>query len=72
MEKMEDLAVDDFSLRVIRGAGRVLADRENPLRLNLFAAASRMLLEHLMGTLAPIEQVEACWWYAPQPDTFKP
>ena len=72
LEALEDLAIDDFSRRVIRGAARVLADRENPLRLNLFATASRMLLEHLMGTLAPRDQVEACWWYALQPDTDKP
>lgn len=69
---LEDLAVDDFSHRVIRGAARVLADRDNPLRLNLFATASRMLLEHLMGTLAPAGEVEKCWWYALQPDTHKP
>lgn len=69
---LEALAVDDFSKRVIKGAARVLADRENPLRLNLFATASRMLLEHLMGTLAPQDQVEACWWYEPEQDTDKP
>lgn len=72
LEALEDLAVDDFSRRVIQGAVRVLADRENPLRLNLFATASRMLLEHLMGTLAPTGEVEKCWWYALQPDTDKP
>lgn len=72
LEALEGLAVDDFSRRVIRGASRVLEDRENPLRLNLFATASRMLLEHLMGTLAPTDQVEACWWYRLQPDTNKP
>lgn len=72
LEALEALALDDFSCRVIRGGARVLADRENPLRLNLFATASRMLLEHLMGTLAPRDQVEACWWYALEKGTDKP
>lgn len=31
-----------------------------------------MLLEHLMGTLSPTDQVEACWWYELQPDTDRP
>lgn len=72
LRALEPLAIDDFSKRVIHGAARVLEDRDNPLRLNLFATASRMLLEHLMGTLAPREEVEECWWYEAPTDTDGP
>ncbi|WP_121120187.1 hypothetical protein [Croceibacterium ferulae] len=72
LRALEPLAVDDFSKRVMQGAARVLEDRDNPLRLNLFATASRIFLEHLMGTLAPKAEVEQCWWYVAPEDTDGP
>jgi|GEM_PF-235909 len=59
------LAPDDFFRITLEGAASVLRDAANPLRLNLFSTAIRMLFEHVMGTLAPDADVEACPWYTP-------
>jgi Predicted pPIWI-associating nuclease len=64
--------VDDFSQHVLTGAFRVVADRENPLRLNLFAAAVRELFGHTLHALAPDTEVTQCSWYAPEFDTNGP
>lgn len=48
---------DDFSRSCLKGAGGALTDRENPLRLNFFATAMRILFEHTMDALAPNESV---------------
>ena len=66
------LAPDDFFRITIEGAASVLRDAANPLRLNLFSTAIRMLLEHVMGTLAPDADVEACPWYAAVDGQDKP
>lgn len=66
------LAPDDFFRITIEGAASVLRDATNPLRLNLFSTAIRMLFEHVMGTLAPDADVEACPWYAPVDGQDKP
>lgn len=66
------LAPDDFFRITIEGAASVLRDRGNPLRLNLFSTAIRMLFEHVMGTLAPDAEVEACAWYKPIEGQAKP
>ena len=66
------LAPDDFFRITIEGAASVLRDATNPLRLNLFSTAIRMLFEHIMGTLAPDADVEACPWYAPVDGQDKP
>ncbi|HEX8584218.1 MAG TPA: hypothetical protein VF680_07400 [Allosphingosinicella sp.] len=66
------LAPDDFFRITVEGAASVLRDRANPLRLNLFSTAIRMLFEHVMGTLAPDAEVEACTWYAPSDGQAKP
>lgn len=66
------LAPDDFFRITIEGAASVLRDHSNPLRLNLFATAIRMLFEHVMGTLAPDAEVEACSWYKPIEGHAKP
>jgi hypothetical protein len=51
------------------GARCTLVDLENPLRLNFFSAAIRILFEHMMGTLAPINQVKQSGWFvAEKPD----
>jgi len=55
--------VDQFSGRVIDGAERALADEGNPLRLNFFSTAMRILFEHMMDMLAPREDVIRCKWF---------
>jgi hypothetical protein len=55
--------MDDFSKQVVQGARHALADTENPLRLNFFSTAMRILFEHMMDTLAPIEEVKRSSWF---------
>ncbi|WP_342740023.1 hypothetical protein [Bradyrhizobium sp. B117] len=45
------------------GAQHALADAANPLRLNFFSTAMRILFEHMMGTLAPVDQVVQTEWF---------
>lgn len=62
---MIELAPTSFTREGMLGAAMVLEQRENPLRLNLFAVAIRIFLDHVMDSLAPQEEVEACRWYRP-------
>jgi len=66
------LLVDDFSRQVLAGATRVVGDADNPIRLNLFAAAIRELFGHTLHVLAPDANVTACSWYRPEPNTTGP
>ncbi|MHC2640404.1 hypothetical protein ACVJGB_003272 [Bradyrhizobium liaoningense] len=56
-------ALDDFSRTTITGAQHALGDVDNPLRLNFFSTAMRILFEHTMGTLAPADQVVQSEWF---------
>ncbi|MEG3093432.1 hypothetical protein [Sphingomonas sp. PB1R3] len=62
---MIDLAPTQFTRDAMLGAAFPLEQRENPLRLNLFATAIRIFLDYVMDALAPREQVEACRWFEP-------
>ncbi|MDY0969141.1 hypothetical protein [Sphingomonas sp. CFBP9021] len=62
---MIGLAPTEFTRDAMLGAALALEQRENALRLNLFATAIRILLDHFMDALAPREQVEACRWFEP-------
>ena len=55
--------IDQFSSLVIDGAERALGDEANPLRLNFFSTAMRILFEHVMDTLAPRDQIIQCQWF---------
>ncbi len=48
---------DTFSRLAIEGAQHALATTDNPLRLNFFSTAMRILFEPMMDPLAPAEQV---------------
>ena len=63
IESVAASAPDKFMRAALVAAARVLGDQQNQLRLNLCCAAIRMLFEHVMGTLAPPAEVEACSWY---------
>lgn len=65
----EDAPLDEFERKVLEGARRVAADEGNPIRGNLYAAAIRELLGHLMDRLAPEQEVRACWWFEQASDT---
>lgn len=63
--------IDDFSKCAVQGAQHALADAANPLRLNFFSTAMRILFEHMMDTLAPVEQVKRSSWFKPErPDGY--
>ncbi|WP_062347065.1 hypothetical protein [Novosphingobium sp. CCH12-A3] len=69
---MIELAPTEFTRDTMLGAALALDQRENPLRLNLFATAIRIFLDHVMDALAPREQVEACRWFEPVEGQDKP
>ncbi|MGX1196632.1 pPIWI-associating nuclease domain-containing protein [Parvibaculum sp. MBR-TMA-1.3b-4.2] len=74
LQQIDDLkenVSDNFSRQVLDGAKIALLSVENPLRLNFFATAVRILLEHSLSKLAPTEEVVRCVWYKderPNPD----
>ena len=72
IEELKGLAVDDFSRWALEGAQRALADLGNPLRLNFFSTAMRILFEHMMDTLSPIDEVVRSSWFRPELDNGKP
>lgn len=66
-------ALDDrFSLEVLDGAVRAWAEKDNPLRLNFFATALRILSEHSLDRLAPDADVRRCQWFVPERDNGEP
>lgn len=65
-------ASDDYSQSCLEGARRALTDHDNPLRLNFFATAMRILFEHMMDTLAPNEDVARTTWFKPEQKSGKP
>ena len=71
-EQIAALPLDDFSKLVVQGAMRVVADTENPIRLNLFAAAIRELFGHTLHRLAPDDAVTDCAWFEFEKDQTKP
>jgi hypothetical protein len=64
--------IDQFSRWAIDGAQCALKDEDNPLRLNFFATAMRILFEHSMDTLSPEDQVIAASWFKPERPDGKP
>lgn len=70
--RMVDMAPTGFTRDVMSGAAMVLDNRDNPIRLNLFAVSIRIFLDHLMDALAPRAQVEACRWFKLEKDTDAP
>jgi hypothetical protein len=71
-EALKPKAIDQFSRRAIEDAQRALADAGNPLRLNVFSTAMRILFEHMMDTLSPSDQVTQCSWFEPERKDGKP
>ena len=65
-------AIDRYAAAVVDGAERALADPHNPLRLNFFSTAMRMLFEHVMDRLAPADQVKAAPWFKSERDNGEP
>ena len=63
---------DSFSSRVIDGALIALGDQNNPLRLNFFSTAMRILYEHTMDRLSPRDEVARTSWFEPETEDGKP
>ena len=64
--------IDDFSRSCLEGARLALENPDNPSRPNFFSTAMRILFEHMMDTLAPIDAVMRCAWCKPEKDDGKP
>jgi hypothetical protein len=65
-------AIDRFSRWAIEGAQHALTESQNPLRLNFFSTAMRILFEHVMDTLAPEDQVVRASWFQSERPNGKP
>jgi Predicted pPIWI-associating nuclease len=63
---------DKFSSLVIEGALIALKDQNNPLRLNCFSTAMRILYEHTMDRLSPREEVARTSWFKPEAKDGRP
>jgi hypothetical protein len=63
LDALKPKAIDAFSRSAITGAQHALVDMGNPLRLNFFSTAMRILFEHMIGTLAPIAEVTQSEWF---------
>ena len=63
---------DIFSIQVLTGLMSVLADVQNPIRLNQFAAAMRELFTYTLHRLAPDENIKKCPWFKQAKDTQGP
>lgn len=72
LQELANLDIDVFLKDALIAATRVLADTENPLRLVFFSVSIRIMLEHLMGTLAPTSEVETCLWYKQESEAKGP
>ena len=72
VEGLRKLALDKFSLATIEGAQRAIGDADNPLRLNFFSTAMRILFEHMTTTLAPDDEIIRCSWFDPERENGKP
>lgn len=66
---LPDRLPDDFSKQLLVGSLRVIADSDNPIAMNLFAAGIRELFGHLLHSAAPADDVKACDWFEQSPDT---
>jgi hypothetical protein len=72
LSALKSKALDAFSVSVLEGARHALADRGNPLRLNFFSTALRILFEHMMVALAADERVIQSDWFKPEKADGKP
>ena len=74
-DRLRDLkpkVIDNFCRRALDGAIHALDGTANPLRLNFFSTALRMLYEHTMKKLAPADQVKLSRWFTVQQESGNP
>ncbi|MEM1040590.1 MAG: hypothetical protein AAGI12_14095 [Pseudomonadota bacterium] len=67
-QELDEHLLDEFSKKLLVGAFAVYDCRENPVRLNQFAATLRELISHTLDELAPADLVIATNWYAAEAD----
>lgn len=65
----ENLLPDNFSRQLFNGSLQVSKDKENPVRLHLFAAGFRELFTYILHLYAPDAEVRACRWFKQATDT---
>lgn len=72
VQRVRDLkakATDEFSRSLIEGGACALENPENPLRLNFFSTAMRILFEHIMASCSPNAEVIRAPWFTPDPES---
>jgi Predicted pPIWI-associating nuclease len=72
LSSLKSQAIDTFSRKAIDRASHALADTANPLRLNFFSTAMRILFEHMMGKLSPLDEVSRSPWFKPEQENGNP
>ncbi len=68
LSTLKPKVLDAFSRLTIEGAQHAVSNTANPLRLNFFSTSMRMLFEHMMATLAPVEEVVKSPWFVQDPE----
>jgi hypothetical protein len=72
VEALRSKTQDQFAAWTIDGALSALATEKNPLRLNFFSTAMRILFEHIMDSRSPEDQVVNANWFKPERPNGKP
>lgn len=72
VEALRSKTDDQFSEWAIDGALNALASAKNPLRLNFFSTAMRILFEHIMDTRSPEDEVGNANWFTCERKDGKP
>jgi hypothetical protein len=63
IERVRKRLPDDFSVRQLDGALKVLTQEDNPARANQSASSFRELTAHVLESMAPTDEVMRCAWF---------
>lgn len=63
VERVRKRLPDDFSVRQLDGALKVLTHEDNPARANQSASSFRELTAHVLEAMAPTADVMRCDWF---------
>lgn len=65
--ELEAQLAEQFHKKLLAAAMQSLADAGNPLAFNNFCTGYRELVRHVLNSLAPQQEIEACSWFVPDP-----
>ncbi len=63
ISKLKNLASNDFEKKLLAASIKILDQKNNPLKINNFAASIRELFRHILTSLAPDYEVTKCDWF---------